>query len=423
MARIVGGSVTDSIPGAGNGDWRTRIVGHGEEAPDQLLANPGNWRIHGKAQQEALAGVLDEVGWVQDVIVNQRTGHMIDAHLRVTLAMRHNEPMIPVVYVDLAPEEEALVLATLDPLSAMATTDAAQYDALLRDVETQSAAVQEMLAKTAADAGLYLAPPEAPEPQVDRAEELREQWQTERGQVWEIPSKVTPGKAHRIMCGDSTAEADVARLLAGAKPLLMVTDPPYGVKYDPLFRQEALGTADRRAGAVANDDRADWGDAWALFSGDVFYCWHAMRKATVVGESIEAAGFVIRAEIVWTKSYQAPFGRGHYHAGHESCWYAVRRGAQARWCGPDNESTVWAIGLDDTALGGHGTQKPIECVARPIRNHEGDVYDPFLGSGTTAVAAEQTGRICHGMELEPRYTAVALQRLSDMGLEPRPTDA
>lgn len=155
MARIVGGSVTDSIPGTGNGGWRSRIVGHGEEAPDQLLANPGNWRIHGKAQQEALAGVLDEVGWVQDVIVNQRTGHMIDGHLRVTLAMRHNEPMIPVVYVDLAPEEEALVLATLDPLSAMATTDAAQYDALLRDVDAQSAAVQEMLVKTAADAGLY----------------------------------------------------------------------------------------------------------------------------------------------------------------------------------------------------------------------------------------------------------------------------
>ena len=154
----------DKLPGKANGQaWRSRIVSHGEEAPDQLLANPANWRVHPKHQQEALAGVLDDVGWVQDVIVNQRTGHMIDGHLRVTLAMRHNEPTIPVVYVDLAPEEEALILATLDPMAALANTDAAQYDALLKEVATSNAAVQEMLAKTAADAGLYEPPGEFPE--------------------------------------------------------------------------------------------------------------------------------------------------------------------------------------------------------------------------------------------------------------------
>lgn len=134
--------------------WQNRIVGSGEEAPDQLLANPANWRVHPRHQQEALAGVLDEVGWVQQVIVNQRTGHLIDGHLRVALAMRRGEPTVPVLYVDLDPEEEALVLATLDPLAALAAADAEKLDALLRDVSTNEAAVQEMLSMLAAQNGL-----------------------------------------------------------------------------------------------------------------------------------------------------------------------------------------------------------------------------------------------------------------------------
>lgn len=93
--------------------WRNRITGSGEEAPDQLLANPANWRIHPKAQQDALAGALDQVGWVQQVLVNRRSGFVVDGHARVALALRRGEPTVPVLYVDLEPEEEALVLATL----------------------------------------------------------------------------------------------------------------------------------------------------------------------------------------------------------------------------------------------------------------------------------------------------------------------
>jgi hypothetical protein len=105
-----------------NAAWRNRIVGQGTEAPEQLLANPRNWRVHGKTQQAALNGVLDEVGWVQQILVNQRTGHVVDGHLRVTLALRRNEPTVPVIYVDLTEQEEALVLATLDPIGALAGT-------------------------------------------------------------------------------------------------------------------------------------------------------------------------------------------------------------------------------------------------------------------------------------------------------------
>src|ERR1700722_15600770 len=94
--------------------WRNRIVGHGEEDPTQLLANPRNWRLHPKAQQDALAGVLEQVGWVQDVIVNKRTGFVVDGHARVALALSAGE-RVPVVYVDLSEQEEALIIATLDP--------------------------------------------------------------------------------------------------------------------------------------------------------------------------------------------------------------------------------------------------------------------------------------------------------------------
>ena len=134
--------------------WRNRIVGSGVEAPDQLLANPSNWRIHPKAQQEALADALDEVGWVQEVIVNQRTGHLVDGHLRVTLALRRDEPTIPVKYVDLDEREEALILATLDPIAAQAGADAAKLDELLREVNTGSAALQSLLSELSEAAGI-----------------------------------------------------------------------------------------------------------------------------------------------------------------------------------------------------------------------------------------------------------------------------
>ncbi len=134
--------------------WRNRIVGHGEEAPDQLLANALNWRIHPKAQQEALAGVLDEVGWVQDIIVNRRSGNVVDGHLRASLAIGRGEKSVPVVYVDLDEHEERLILATIDPLAAMAVTDTEQLAALLDEVTVTDQALTEMLASLAVKAGV-----------------------------------------------------------------------------------------------------------------------------------------------------------------------------------------------------------------------------------------------------------------------------
>lgn len=165
--------------------WRNRIVGTGEEAPDQLLANPGNWRIHPKAQQDALSDALDDIGWIQQVVVNQRTGHLVDGHLRVSLALRNNEPTVPVLYVDLDEREEALALATLDPISAMAAADKAKLDALLHDVDTGSAALQEMLSELAEQAGVTPADVEPPQDFPEYGEDLETEYRCPKcGYEW-----------------------------------------------------------------------------------------------------------------------------------------------------------------------------------------------------------------------------------------------
>jgi DNA modification methylase len=153
--------------------------------------------------------------------------------------------------------------------------------------------------------------------------------------------------------------------------------------------------------------------------GDVMYCWHADRHASKVQGNLEDAGFEVRCQIIWSKS-NFPISRGHYHWRHEPCWYAVRKGATAGWIGDRKQTTVWEINLDRNVEGGHGTQKPLECMERPIINHEGDVYEPFCGSGTTLIAAERQRRRCYAVELSPAYVAVTLQRWADMtGQTPR----
>jgi len=216
---------------------------------------------------------------------------------------------------------------------------------------------------------------------------------------------------HRLLCGDSTSATDVARLLDGAVPFLMVTDPPYGVEYDPEWRMDAGLTGNTaRMGKVTNDDRADWTEAWKLFPGDVAYVYHAGLFASTVQQSLERAGFAIRAQIIWAKDRMA-ISRGDYHWQHEPCWYAVRDGRKSHRTDDRTQTTLWSIPARDDSGHGHGTQKPIECMERPVRNHLADtVYEPFAGSGTTVIACERTVRACMAMEISPAYCDVAVQR-------------
>lgn len=224
---------------------------------------------------------------------------------------------------------------------------------------------------------------------------------------------------HRVLCGDATSAESVAGLLGPAQPVLMTTDPPYGVEYDPQWRERAGLGRQRQTGAVANDGRVDWTDAYKLFAGDVAYVWHAGVHAAEVATGLEAAGFHIRSQIIWAKQHFA-LSRGDYHWQHEPCWYAVRDGKRSNWCGDRTQSTLWQVanlnpfgGTSEEVATGHGTQKPVDLMRRPILNHSnrGDVvYDPFLGSGTTLIAAELTDRICYGLDIDPRYVDVIITR-------------
>lgn len=235
-----------------------------------------------------------------------------------------------------------------------------------------------------------------------------------RGELWVLGE-------HRLLCGDSTVADDVAFAVALEQPHLMVTDPPYGVNYDPEWRNKTdrangkpLGA--RAVGRVTNDHRSDWRQAWDLFSGAVAYVWHPPgAKQVDFYSGLVSSGFEIRMQIIWRKSH-FPIGRGHYHVQHEPCWYAVRNGCVAHWAGGRKQSTVWDIDKPQKSETGHSTQKPIECMARPIRNNSkvGDwVYDPFLGSGTTLIAAEIEKRRCVGVEIDPGYCDIVIQRFEN----------
>lgn len=391
--------------------WRNRIIGHGEEAPDQLLANPRNWRIHPKAQQDALEGVLDKVGWIQDVIVNQQTGFVVDGHLRISLAISRGEAKIPVVYVDLTPDEEALVLATIDPLAGMAVAAKDALEALLADVETADMAVEGLLEDLAREAGLNGAKEGLSDP--DDIPEAVESI-SKRGDVWLCGE-------HRVMCGDSTNAEDMARLMAGEMASLLWTDPPYGISYKGKT-PEALEISNDGADELA----ALLLDAFMVAVhfievGSPFYIARPANAHSVIfGNAILVAGWHFHLELQWVKDSMV-LGHSDYHVRHETIIYGWTPGPGrsgrgrhigSRWYGSDSETTVFEIPRPKISRE-HPTIKPVALVDQHLRNSSrlgNIVLDSFLGSGTTMIAAERLGRRCYGMEIEPRYVDVAVRR-------------
>ena len=374
-------------------------------AIDRLLPYARNARTHSAGQVEQIAASMREWGWTNPVLVDEE-GMIIAGHGRIEAAKRLGLAEAPVMvaagwseakkraYV-IADNKLALNAGWNEELLAAELTDLARAclrprPRRLRRARARAAA---RLSAEAVDGEDEV--PEVPDTPVSR-----------QGDLWVL------GK-HRLLCGDATSAMDVGRLLGDVRPHLMVTDPPYGVAYDPAWRNQAGASQTRRTGKVLNDDRADWHEAWALFLGDVAYVWHGALHAGTVAESLIACGFEIRSQIVWTKE-RLVLSRGHYHWQHEPCWYAVRKGGSGAWAGDRKQTTVWPIasgGQDAETV--HGTQKPVECMRRPLLNNSSQgqaVYEPFSGSGTTLIAAETTGRACLALELDPAYVDVAVTR-------------
>ena len=229
---------------------------------------------------------------------------------------------------------------------------------------------------------------------------------TRTGNLWVLGT-------HRVLCGDSTNPETVERLLDGVEPDLMVTDPPYGANYDSSWRYKAgISTKDGAFGKSVNDDTSDWQAAYALFPGSIAYVWMSSLGLPVAASGLDACGFIRRSLIIWDKGHIV-IGRGHYHWRHETCWYAVKKGAQAHWAGDRKASTLWEIDNPRKSETGHSAQKPVECMQRAIHNHGCDVYDPFVGSGTTVIAGEQEGWSVYAIEIDPAYVDVTVKRWED----------
>jgi DNA modification methylase len=373
-------------------------------ALDRLLPYARNARTHSAAQVDQIAASMREWGWTNPVLVDE-AGMIIAGHGRIEAARKLGLSEAPVMvatgwskakkraYV-IADNKLALNAGWNEELLAAELTDLRE---LAFNVDLLGFEVGELERLLGSDGAMEREDdvPAAPETPISRA-----------GDLWLL------GR-HRLLCGDATCASDVARLLGDVRPHLMVTDPPYGVEYNPAWRNESGASQTRRTGKVLNDDRADWREAWALFPGEVAYVWHGALHAGTVAESLIATGFEIRSQIIWSKE-RLVLSRGHYHWQHEPCWYAVKKGGSGAWAGDRKQTTVWPIaskGQDAETV--HGTQKPVECMRRPMLNNSSmgqAVYEPFSGSGTSLIAAETCGRACFAMELDPAYVDVAVTR-------------
>ncbi len=377
---------------------------------DELTLDPANARTHDPRNLNAIRSSLERFGQVEPIVVQKSTGRVIGGNGRVAVLREMGVGGVDLVEVDVDDLNATALGIALNRSAELAGWDDDALGRLLAELQQAPDFDHSVAGFTDAEITRLLDPvsgetdpDQVPEPPVDPV--------TKPGDLWVLGE-------HRLLCGDATNAEDVARVLDGELPFQLVTDPPYGVEYDPAWRARSsadggLGSSVRRTEAVLNDDRSDWRAAYRLFPGDVAYVWHASLHSWDVAEGLLSASLQIRAGIVWAKP-SLQISRGHYHWQHEPCWYAVRKGRPAAWCGDRKQSTVWNIArADDTGSTTHSTQKPVECMERPMRNHgkPGDlVYDPFLGSGTSVIAATRARRRCAGVELDPAWCDVSVDR-------------
>jgi DNA modification methylase len=398
-------------------EWRTR-----EEMED----NPQQWKGHPDVQEVALRQMLAEVGWAGAGLYNRHTRRLIDGHLRKKVAKKGEK--MPVLTGWWTKEQEAKILLTLDPIGSLATADKDALDKLIASVIFDGSALDPLLEKLVGDASCQsFGSDELQEPadQIERADELRKEWGTEEGQIWEVGP-------HRVMCGDSTDEAVVARLWLGVDQLFRMiwSDPPFGVSYGEKTKWLKAHGAQKRRQAIKNDSlkpdeiRKLFGNALRVAS--TYAAPGAAIYSTVPSGSMlpffingmEDGGFTFKHSLVWKKN-SLVLGRSDYHYRHETILYGWIENGAHYFISDRTQDSVFEIDRPATSIF-HPTTKPIELVARMITNSskKGElVYDPFCGSGSTVLAGAQLGRIVFAVELDPRYLAVQLERLSALGLK------
>lgn len=395
----------------------------------QLKEYANNTKKHPTEQVDKIVNMIQRVGFRNPIIIDDKY-EIIAGHGRLKAAKKLKMSEVPCIMIPGLSEDDKRAYRIADNKLAESEWDIEKLEYEFEQIKGYEfeelgfnfEEIKELTTETETEkGGLNTEAEEVPEEMIEVSayERTKNSTKVKRGDLYKLGE-------HRLMCGDSTSEEDVKKLMGEDVSTLMVTDPPYGVNYDPEWRNETnlangIKRPTRAVGKVMNDGRIDWSDAYKLFNGDVMYIYHAGKFASKVQESIEKIDFNIVSQIIWVNPHFI-LSRGDYHWKHEPCWYAVREGKKHNWQGSRNQTTVWEFaGMNcfgkskskEDEITGHGTQKPIACMMRPIMNNtkkDDIVYDPFGGSGTTLIAAEKIWRKCRMMELDPVYVQVILDR-------------
>lgn len=389
-------------------EWMEKVVGQTKMPPEQLLANPLNFRRHSKRQIATMEAILDEVGFIDPVKVNIRTGRLVDGHMRTEIARKRGWPLILVDQLDLTEEQEAKAITVFDAVGDMATVDAEVHALAVSRFTAQDAAIRAMIAETTANA-------RTPRP-TDRDPD-----EDDIDPASLPPGRVSPGDLwalgkHRLLCGDATDPESVAAVVAATghhHADLLFTDPPYNVDYEG-------GTASKLT--IQNDALSD--DAFALFLFHAFaaavaamrpgasaYVCHAEATSSAFRTAFAASGLLPKQCIIWVKDAFV-LGRQDYQWRHEPILYGWAPGRAHFFVNDRTQDTVWEIPRPRRSAE-HPTMKPIALAERAVANSSlpaDVVLDPFVGSGTTLLACERLDRVAAVLDLSPAYCSVVLSR-------------
>jgi DNA modification methylase len=394
------------------------------------------WAENPRINHHVVAGVaksIQEFGFGAPLICRS-DGTLIAGDTRIQAAHKLGLKTVPVRVMDHLSDDEAAALALADNrLAERAKWSEPGLGAVLQRLSADLRLATGFSARESLRlVGMLEEQQRAPADLKDdvapsATDELRRKWKTKLGDLWTIGGS-------RLLCGDSTSAADLARLMNGEKAVLLNTDPPYGIGYADTGQITVRGGKLKRDpamhGDIENDDlqgeklQAFLEEAFAaalphLAPNAAWYVWHPqMRESAFFGRALDTVGVVLHRHIVWVKPRMHLTRSGMYHWRHEGAYFGWVRGNQPPWLGDKKQTSVWEIGRDGDAVM-HPTQKPLELFQRPIANHTkpGELcLELFSGSGSQVLAAEITGRRCAAMELDPKYVAVLLERASSRGI-------
>lgn len=362
-------------------------------APGDLKPHPRNARRHSKPQIARLVESIQQFGFVKPIIADE-ANTILAGHGVHMAALEMGLDFVPVLRrPDLSEDQKRAYIIADNRLAELS-----KWDEELLEIELKS--LNEVM-----DLGTIGFPRWTWTDRIDLkgAESVPDDVpeRVESGDIWQL------GR-HFMRCCDSLQADCVAELMAEHRPQLMIADPPYGVS---LFNALPISKQRRKKHYQEDDTKLDYTACLDGFTGDVAYIWCSYQQLTAVEAGLTRRGFNLRSLIIWGKDGPNPT-RSEYNWQHEQCFYAVRKGGDSNWKNV-HKTTLWSIERMKETETRHAAERPLEVHLRSIENHtsrDAWVYDPFLGSGTTIMAAEVSSRRAIGCELLPRFCDVILQR-------------